>query len=89
MSDLKNSWKEAGTGIGHAFKGLGKTLVKTGATALGKADAAINKEAEEPTKESAAETAPVEEVKEVFCSGCGTKILSTDKFCKGCGAKQG
>ena len=26
---LKDSWKETGIGLGHAFRDLGKTLVKT------------------------------------------------------------
>ncbi len=30
MSDFKNSWKQTGTGLGGAFKTLGKTLIKTG-----------------------------------------------------------
>ena len=39
MSDgLKNSWKETGIGLGHAFRDLGKTLVKTGTQGLRKAD---------------------------------------------------
>lgn len=29
MADLKDSWKETGIGLGHAFRDLGKTLIKT------------------------------------------------------------
>ena len=36
--DLKGSWKETGVGLGHAFRDLGKTLIKTGANAMKKAD---------------------------------------------------
>ncbi len=36
--DLKDSWKDTGVGLGHAFRDLGKTLIKTGATAMKKAD---------------------------------------------------
>ena len=42
--DLKDSWKETGKGLGHAFRDLGKSLVKTGATALKKADNWANRE---------------------------------------------
>lgn len=30
MSDFKDSWKQTGTELGHAFRDLGKTLIKTG-----------------------------------------------------------
>ena len=36
--DLRGKWKETGVGLGHAFRDMGKTLIKTGATALKKAD---------------------------------------------------
>ncbi|MBR3750515.1 MAG: hypothetical protein IKK58_01970 [Clostridia bacterium] len=42
--DLKDSWKETGVGLGHAFRDLGKSLVKTGKTALKKADEWANKD---------------------------------------------
>lgn len=39
MADnLKDSWKETGKGLGHAFRDLGKTLIKTGAKAVNKVD---------------------------------------------------
>ena len=41
---LKDSWKETGVGLGHAFRDLGKTLVKTGAKAVKKADEWANRE---------------------------------------------
>ena len=42
--DLRDSWKQTGKELGHAFKDLGKTLIKTGATAVKKADAWANSE---------------------------------------------
>ena len=42
--DLRGKWKETGVGLGHAFRDLGKTLIKTGATALKKADNWANSE---------------------------------------------
>lgn len=44
--DLKENWKETGVGLGHAFRDLGKSIIKTGATALKKADEWANKEEE-------------------------------------------
>lgn len=44
--DLKDTWKETGVGLGHAFRDLGKTLLKTGKTAIKKADEWANKEDE-------------------------------------------
>ena len=41
---LKDSWKETGTSLGHAFRDLGKTLVKTVRTGVDKADDWANKE---------------------------------------------
>lgn len=36
--DLKDDWKKTGIGLGHAFRDLGKTLVKTIKTGVDKAD---------------------------------------------------
>ena len=41
---LKDSWKATGTGLGHAFRDLGKTLVKTASTAVTKADEWANRD---------------------------------------------
>lgn len=51
--DLRDTWKETGKGLGYAFRDLGKSLVKTGATALKKADEWANAEdyAEEKKEE--------------------------------------
>ncbi len=53
--DLRDSWKDTGVGLGHAFRDLGKTLIKTGATAMKKADKWANSEdykENEPEKEN-------------------------------------
>lgn len=52
--DLRDTWKETGKGLGHAFRDLGKTLVKTGATAVKKADEWANRE--DNGEEAAAES---------------------------------
>ncbi len=38
MATLKDNWKETGKELGHAFSGLGKTLIKTAKTAVNKAE---------------------------------------------------
>lgn len=53
---LRDSWKETGIGLGHAFRDLGKTLIKTGSNAVKKVDSWANKEdyeqiPEQPTQE--------------------------------------
>lgn len=53
--DLRGSWKETGIGLGHAFRDLGKTLLKTGANAVKKVDEWANSEDEA--------AAPAEETK--------------------------
>ena len=62
MGDLKNSWKntgsswkETGKGIGHAFRDLGKSLVKTASTASKKVDDWANGEDEAPPAEKNSE----------------------------------
>ena len=49
--DLKDSWKETGVGLGHAFRDLGKTLIKTGTKAVKKVDEWASREEEEQEKE--------------------------------------
>lgn len=53
-SDLKGNWKETGVSLGHAFRDLGKTLIKTGATAMKKADNWANGDNEAEKKDEAA-----------------------------------
>ena len=38
MGSLKDSWKTTGVGLGHAFRDLGKSIVKTAAVAAEKVD---------------------------------------------------
>ena len=49
MSSLKDTWKKTGTGLGHAFRDLGKAVVKTVATGIDKAEEWANTE-DEPQK---------------------------------------
>ncbi|MBQ2426862.1 MAG: SHOCT domain-containing protein [Ruminococcus sp.] len=37
MADLKNSWKNTGAGLGHAFRDLGKTIIVSGKEGVDKA----------------------------------------------------
>ena len=53
--DLKNDWKETGVGLGHAFRDLGKTLLKTGKTVIKKVDNWANSEEEEKKEENSEE----------------------------------
>lgn len=41
---LRDTWKKTGTDLGHAFRDLGKTLVKTVKTGAEKADNWANSE---------------------------------------------
>ena len=67
---LKDDWKETGKDLGGAFADLGKTLVRTGKTAVDKAvDWAESDDAEKKAEEAAEEVKKeaeeaVEEVKE-------------------------
>ena len=58
IMSLKDNWKATGSGLGHAFKDLGKTLVKTASTAANKVDKWANgdEQAEEVKEETTAET---------------------------------
>lgn len=67
--DLRGKWKETGLGLGHAFRDLGKAIIKSGATAVKKADSWANSEdyvdeKTEPVKEiTATETVAIESEK--------------------------
>ena len=37
MANLKDSWKDTGKGLGHAFRDLGKTLINSGRVGVEKA----------------------------------------------------
>lgn len=52
---LKDTWKATGTGLGHAFRDLGKALVKTVATGVEKADNWANSEEDPKQKHTATE----------------------------------
>ncbi len=42
--DLRGKWKETGVSLGHAFRDLGKTLIKTATTGVQKAEQWANSE---------------------------------------------
>ena len=52
---LKDTWKSTGTGLGHAFRDLGKALVKTVATGVEKADNWANSDEDTKQKHTATE----------------------------------
>ncbi|MBQ3574087.1 MAG: hypothetical protein IJA26_00320 [Clostridia bacterium] len=56
---LKDNWKQTGVGLGHAFRDLGKSVIKSVATGVKKADNWANKEdsVENSAAEKAEETA--------------------------------
>lgn len=60
---LRDSWKETGVGLGHAFRDLGKTLIKTGSNAVKKVDAWANKEDYEQEQQAEEKTETPEESK--------------------------
>ena len=60
---LKESWKDAGVGFGHAFRDLGKAFAKTAKTTIHKVDEWANSEDEEK-KDEAVVDAEGEVVKE-------------------------
>ncbi|MBQ3527964.1 MAG: hypothetical protein IJA52_05380 [Clostridia bacterium] len=51
MADLKDNWKEAGKGLGHAFRDLGKAAVKTAKVGIKKVDEWANGSDEESKPE--------------------------------------
>ena len=54
MADFKESWKSTGTGLGHAFRELGKTLINTGKKGVDKAvDWAGNDNSAQPAQQPA------------------------------------
>ena len=50
--DLRDNWKDTGKALGHAFRDLGKTLIKTGSTAAKKVDSWANREDYEETTQT-------------------------------------
>lgn len=67
-NDLKDSWKQTGIGLGHAFRDLGKSIVKSGTYGLKKAEEWANgdqenaPQAENTANEVQAEVIPDEKV---------------------------
>ena len=62
MGSLKEDWKETGKDLGGAFKQLGKSIVKSGATVVNKANDWAERD---DAKEAARKEAEVEKAKEV------------------------
>lgn len=58
---LRDSWKETGVGLGHAFRDLGKALVKTGTKAVKKVDSWANREDNEQEQQEQQPEASKEE----------------------------
>lgn len=92
MGSLKDDWKETGKDLGGAFKQLGKSIIKSGATVVDKAnDWAERDDAKEAAKKEA-EVKEAQEAKEAaktICPECGAEIVNAEAFCPKCGAKLG
>lgn len=56
MGDLRENWKETGVGLGHAFKNLGKSIVKSVKVGVVKADEWANGDDNEKTEGAENET---------------------------------
>lgn len=95
MNDLKETWKETGKGLGHAFKDLGKTLIKSADVAVDKAeewahsDNAQQAQAGAEQAAAGAAQAAAQGVRAAtqmapwVCPNCG--VTTTTKFCPECG----
>lgn len=57
---LRDEWKETGKGLGHAFRDLGKSIVRSVKTGVDKADDWAGSE-EKPKEAPKAEETPKEE----------------------------
>ena len=91
MGSLKDDWKETGKDLGGAFKQLGKSIVKSGAVVVNKANDWAERD---DAKEASRKEAEVEKAKEekaantVICPNCGAEITDPEAvFCLKCGAK--
>ena len=90
MGSLKDDWKETGKDLGGAFKQLGKSIVKSGAVVVNKAnDWAERDDAKEAArKEAEVEKAKEEKAANTICPNCGAEITDPEAvFCLKCGAK--
>lgn len=92
MGSLKDDWKETGKDLGGAFKQLGKSIIKSGATVVDKAnDWAERDDAKEAARKEA-EVKEAQEAKEAaktICPDCGAELVNAEAFCPKCGAKLG
>ena len=90
MGSLKDDWKETGKDLGGAFKQLGKSIIKSGATVVDKAnDWAERDDAKEAARKEA-EVKEAQEAKEAaktICPECGAELVNAEAFCPKCGAK--
>lgn len=91
MGSLKDDWKETGKDLGGAFKQLGKSIVKSGAVVVNKANDWAERD---DAKEAARKEAEVEKTREekaantVICPNCGAEITDPEAvFCLKCGTK--
>lgn len=91
MGSLKDDWKETGKDLGGAFKQLGKSIVKSGAVVVNKANDWAERD---DAKEAARKEAEVEKAREekaantVICPNCGAEITDPEAvFCLKCGGK--
>jgi hypothetical protein len=91
MGSLKDDWKETGKDLGGAFKQLGKSIVKSGAVVVNKANDWAERD---DAKEAARKEAEVEKAREekaantVICPNCGAEITDPEAvFCLKCGTK--
>ena len=92
MGSLKDDWKETGKDLGGAFKQLGKSIVKSGATVVGKAnDWAERDDAKEEAKKEAEVMQAVEEreAAKIICPHCNAELEKAEAFCPKCGGKLG
>ena len=67
---FKDSWKETGKGLGQAFKGLGKTVIKT-------AEVGVNKAvewADKPDSVTCQNCGTVNPAGSRFCTACGKEL---------------
>ena len=58
---LRDEWKKTGKGLGHAFRDLGKSIVRSVKTGVDKADEWASSDDAKPEEAPKAEDAPKEE----------------------------
>lgn len=58
---LRDEWKETGKGLGHAFRDLGKSIVRSVKTGVDKADDWASSDDAKPEEAPKAEETPKEE----------------------------